>query len=88
MQQLTDSALKRELNRADRLGRWEYLRQNGIEHRAAKSYFIEWEGDLFDMKAVVYMALDRLHPKVGSPRSVARRLKAMGFVVRGPRHRP
>ena len=79
-----DKLTKKRLNRVlDRFVDWsrdEYLRRHDIRNRRGSSYFIEWEGNRCDMKAVVYIAAGRPACNPIS-QEVARRVKNLGFTI-------
>jgi 5-methylcytosine-specific restriction protein A len=86
---LTDpSAVVQAIQEADALGRERFLDKYGFGH--SRVYFLEYEGRLYDSKAIVGAALHRQHPAAeplsaadfsGGEQTVQRKLEQLGFTV-------
>ncbi len=84
---LTAQSVAAALAEAAKLGRTEFLKRYGF--RPAREYFVEWEGAQYDSKAIAGAAHGYLPGKsplgpndfVGGEKTVARRLRQLGFDV-------
>jgi 5-methylcytosine-specific restriction protein A len=84
---LTHQSVEAALSEAARIGRSAFLSRYGF--RPAREYFVEWNGALYDSKAIAGAAHGYLRGKSslgpndfsGGEKTVARRLRELGFVV-------
>jgi 5-methylcytosine-specific restriction protein A len=84
---LTHQSVETALGEAAKIGRSEFLNRYG--YRPARDFFVEWNGALYDSKAIAGAAHGYLAGKSplgpndfsGGEKTVARRLRELGFVV-------